>query len=400
MFEGADPRQEQVKAGMATSSMKRDYYEVLGVPRDAKLDAIKKAYRKLALKHHPDRNPDDEEAAEKFKEATEAYEVLRDPEQRAAYDRYGHEGVRAGAGARTGFRSFDDALSIFMREFGGFGFGDIFGGAGTRRRDVRVKGEDTKIRLRLTLEEVATGVKRTIKMPIFDTCSECNGSGARDGAQATTCPQCGGSGELRQVERSLFGQFVRVAPCRNCNGEGRVIEEPCKNCKGEGRERREKSYELDIPPGVDTDDYLTLRGQGNVGPRGGPRGDILAVIEVEPDRRFTRRGADLIYDLPLSFSQAALGTTMEIPTIKKETRVRIEPGVQTGTVLQLRGKGLPQLRGGGTGDLLIRIAVVTPRDLSAEQKELFEKLAEVESPPSVEEDGKGFWQKVRDAFSV
>ena len=385
---------------MATSSMKRDYYEVLGVSRDAKLDAIKKAYRKLALKHHPDRNPDDEEAAEKFKEATEAYEVLRDPEQRAAYDRYGHEGVRAGAGARTGFRSFDDALSIFMREFGGFGFGDIFGGASTRRRDVRVKGEDTKIRLRLTLEEVATGVKRTIKMPIFDSCPKCKGSGARDGAQPTSCPACGGSGELRQVERSLFGQFVRVAPCRNCNGEGRVIEQPCKNCRGEGRERTEKSYELEIPPGVDTDDYLTLRGQGNVGPRGGPRGDILAVIEVEPDKRFTRRGADLIYDLPLSFSQAALGTTMEIPTVSQKTRVRIEPGVQTGTVLQLRGKGLPQLRGGGTGDLLIRIAVVTPRDLSAEQKELFEQLAEVESPPNAEEDGKGFWQKVRDAFSV
>ncbi len=381
--------------------MKRDYYEILGLQRDADGDAIKRAYRQLALKYHPDRNPDDASAEERFKEATEAYEILRDPEQRSMYDRYGHQGVGAGAGAGgfTGFRSFDDALNIFMREFGGFGFGDIFGGQ-ARQRDTRVRGEDTKVRIQISLEDVLQGVKKTIRMPIFDTCSECHGTGASDGAEAKSCSYCNGVGEVRQVERSLFGQFVRVGPCPECGGEGRVIGDPCNTCRGEGRQRIEKTFELDIPPGVDNDDYLTLRGQGNVGPRGGPRGDILAVIEVLPDRRFTRRGADLVYNLQLTFSQAALGASVEVPTVLKTGKVKVAPGVQTGTVLQLRGKGLPQLRGGGVGDLLVRIAVVTPKDLTPEQRKLFKQLSGVESPPSVDGDGAGFWQKVRDAFSV
>ena len=380
--------------------MKRDYYDVLGVSRDADADAVKKAYRKLALKFHPDRSPDDANAEERFKEATEAYEVLRDPEQRTLYDRYGHQGVKARAGSNyTGFSSFDDALNIFMREFGGFGFGDIFAGHG-RRRDTSKRGEDTKVRLHITLEEGMGGIKKTIRMPVFDTCPDCSGTGARSGAAPTVCPQCNGAGELRLVERSLFGQFVRVGPCPQCNGDGAVIGDPCPACRAEGRQRIEKTYELEIPAGVDTDDYLTLRGQGNVGPRGGRRGDILAVIEVEPDERFIRRGADLIYDLPLSFSQAALGTTIEVPTIKQKAKLKIEPGVQTGTVLQLKGKGLPQLRGGGIGDVLIRIAVVTPRKLTPEQRELLQKLSKLEAPASLKEDGAGFWQKVRDGFSV
>ncbi|MEE8520323.1 MAG: molecular chaperone DnaJ [Gemmatimonadota bacterium] len=386
---------------MPTSSMKRDYYEILGLSRDADLESIKKAYRKLALQYHPDRNPDDATAEERFKEATEAYEVLRDPEQRVLYDRYGHEGVRSGAGGGgfSGFRSFDDALNIFVREFGGFGFGDIFGGRG-RQRDTRVSGEDTKIRMKLTLEEVMLGVKKTIRMPVFDTCPDCRGTGARDGATPDQCSYCGGAGEVRQVERSLFGQFVRVGPCPQCGGEGAVISDPCSGCRATGRQRVEKTFEVEIPPGVDTDDYLTLRSQGNVGPRSGPRGDILAVIEVEPDERFTRRGADLIHDLPLTFSQAALGASVEVPTLAKPAEVRITPGIQTGAVLQLRGKGLPHLRGGGQGDLLVRIAVVTPGELTQEQREVFSRLSEVEAPASIGEDGKGFWQKVRDAFSV
>jgi molecular chaperone DnaJ len=380
--------------------MKRDYYEVLGVPRAADGQAIKKAYRQLALKYHPDRNPDDPNAEEKFKEATEAYEVLRDSELRTMYDRYGHDGVRAGVGGGGagfgGFRTFDEALSIFMREFGGFGFEDFFGGG--RGRNARRRGSDVKIRVKLTLEDVLTGVKKTVRMSVLDTCPDCQGTGARGGGAPTVCPQCGGAGQVQQVQRSLFGQFVRVGPCSNCGGEGRIITDRCPTCSGEGRRKQEKSFELDIPAGVDNDDYLTLRGQGNVGVRGGPPGDLVAVVSVEPDRRFTRRGADLVYDLAITFSQAAMGATIEVPTVAKSVKVKVPAGVQTGHVIQLRGKGLPHLRRGGMGDLFVRVIVVTPRDLTPEQRKLFEALAEVEGPAQPGDDGAGFWQKVRDAF--
>jgi molecular chaperone DnaJ len=381
--------------------MKRDYYEILGVQRSADGDTIKKAYRQAALKYHPDRNPDDAEAEAKFKEATEAYEVLRDQELRGLYDRYGHDGVKAGVrgggGGFGGFSTFDEALNIFMREFGGFGFDDLFGG-GARRHGAQIRGSDLKIRVKLALEDVVTGVKKTIKMPILDTCPDCEGSGARGGEQSTACLQCGGSGEIQQVQRSLFGQFVRVAPCSNCGGEGRVIKNPCSTCQGEGRLRQQKSLDIEIPPGVATDDYLTLRGQGNMGPRGGPPGDLLAVIEVEPDTRFTRRGADLIHDLPITFSQAAIGSTLEVPTVTDEVKVKVPSGVQTGHVIQLRGKGLPHLRRGGVGDLYVRVVVVTPRKLSDEQRQLFEQLAEIEAPAEAGEDGVGFWQMIKEAL--
>ncbi len=384
---------------MTLSSMKRDYYEVLGLSRDADSDAVKRAYRKIALECHPDRNPDDPEAEDRFKEATEAYEVLRDPEQRAIYDRYGHDGLKArvgSAGGFAGFRTFDEALNIFMHEFGGFGFQDFFGGE--RQRRTRTRGADLKIRIPITFEEVDSGVKKTLRLPVLDLCPDCHGTGGRGGAQPATCSQCHGSGEVRQVQRSLFGQFVRVAPCSTCRGEGKVIRDPCPECDGEGRQRLEKTIELEIPPGVDTDDYLTLRGQGNIGPRGGPRGDVLVVVEVQPDERFQRRGADLVYDLPLTFSRAALGTTVEIPTVSKSTKVKIPSGMQTGHVIRLRGKGLPRLRGGGRGDVLVRLAVMTPKRLTAEQRKLFEKLAESEKQPV--QDGARFWQKVREAFSL
>ncbi|MGD8869478.1 MAG: molecular chaperone DnaJ [Gemmatimonadales bacterium] len=380
--------------------MKRDYYEVLGVSRDADATAVKKAYRQLALKYHPDRNPDDPDAEEKFKEATEAYEVLRDSEMRALYDRYGHEGVRTGVGGGGagfgGFHSFDDALGIFMREFGGFGFEDFFGGGRGRRR--RTRGSDVKIRVKLSLAEVVSGAKKTVRMPILGTCSECEGTGVRGGGTPPSCPQCGGTGEVQQVQRSLFGQFVRVGPCSACGGEGRLIRDPCPTCSGEGRVRQEKSVELDIPPGVDKGDYLTLRGQGNVGPRGGAAGDLLAVMAVEPDPRFTRRGADIVYDLPVTFSQAAMGATIEVPTVTKQVKVKVPAGVQTGHIVQLRGKGLPHLRRGGSGDLFVRIQVVTPQSLTSEQRKLFEALSEVESPAHPSDDGAGFWQKVKEAL--
>ena len=235
-------------------------------------------------------------------------------------------------------------------------------------------------------------------MPILGTCSDCGGTGVRGGGTPATCPQCGGTGEVQQVQRSLFGQFVRVGPCSACGGEGRLIRDPCPTCSGEGRVRQEKSVELDIPPGVDSGDYLTLRGQGNVGPRGGAAGDLLAVMAVDPDPRFTRRGADIVYDLPVTFSQAAMGATIEIPTVTKQVKVKVPAGVQTGHIVQLRGKGLPHLRRGGSGDLFVRIQVVTPQNLTSEQRRLFETLSEIETPAHPSEDGVGFWQKVKDAL--
>ena len=386
---------------MVLSSMKKDYYDVLGVPRSADEQAIKKAYRQLALKYHPDRNPDDPSAEEKFKEATEAYEVLRDQELRNLYDRYGHEGIRAGVGGGGagfgGFRSFDEALNIFMREFGaGLGFEEFFGGG---RRGVRRRGSDVKIRVTLTLEDVVNGVKKTIRLPVLDECQDCDGTGGRGGAGPTTCQQCHGRGEIQQVQRSLFGQFVRVAPCAVCGGEGKIVSDPCPACKGDGRTEQEKSLEIDIPPGVDSDDYLTVRGHGNVGPRGGPAGDLIAVIQVEPGFAFTRRGADLIFDLPVSFSQAAMGATVDVPTAVNAVKVKIPAGVQTGHIIRLRGKGLPHLRRGGTGDLIVRVAVLTPQKITPEQRKLFEQLAELEGPARSSEDGAGFWQRLKDAFT-
>lgn len=381
--------------------MKKDYYDVLGVARDADETAVKKAYRQLALKYHPDRNPDDPDAEEKFKEATEAYEVLRDSQLRALYDRYGHAGLKAGVGGGGGgfggFHTFDEALNIFMREFGGFGFENIFGGG--RRGGRQVRGPDVKVRVKLTLEEVMKGATRTIKMQILDTCPDCTGTGVRGGGQPKTCPHCGGTGELQQVSRSLFGQFVRVGPCAACGGEGQMIDDVCPTCSGEGRRKAERTFQLEIPPGVDTNDYLTLRGQGNVGRRGAPRGDILAVVEVEPDPRFTRRGADLIHDLPITFSQAAMGATLEVPTVLKEVKMKVPAGVQTGHVVHLRGKGLPHLRRGGQGDLIVRVVVVTPQSLTHEQRRLFEELSKIESAPEPSEDGAGLWQRLKEAFS-
>src|SRR5688572_7517420 len=304
----------------------RDYYEILGIERSAETEVIKKAYRRLAVMYHPDKNQGSKEAEEKFKEATEAYEVLRDPEKRAAYDRYGHAGVRgSGAGAGFGGFNFTDALEIFMRDFGGFGMGDLFG-TGQRRGTGPRRGTDLRVRLRLTLDEVSTGVKKTIKLQVQDPCETCNGSGAAHGAQAVRCNVCGGTGEIRRVQRSFLGQMVSVSPCSACNGEGRRIEQVCETCSGKGVAVGDKTVEVEVPAGVSTGDYLTLRGQGNAGLRGAPRGDILVVMEVEEDERFIRDGNDLIYELPITFTQAALGSDVEIPTVGGVARVKIPAG--------------------------------------------------------------------------
>src|SRR5919109_390150 len=305
----------------------RDYYEILGVDRHADADTIKKAYRKLALQYHPDRNSGSAQAEEQFKELTEAYEVLRDPDKRAAYDRYGHAGVKgAGAGTYGGF-SFTDALEIFMRDFGGFGgMEDLFGGRGRRAGSTVRKGADIRMTLPLTLEEVATGVSRKLRVEVLDACRTCHGSGAAEGATSVRCSTCGGAGEVRRVQRSFLGQLVSVMPCPDCGGEGQRIERPCSKCAGRGVERGTHELEVNVPPGVSTGDYLTLRGQGSAGLRGGPRGDVLVVLEVAEDERFMRDGADLIYELAITFSQAALGAEIEVPTVGGSARVRIAPG--------------------------------------------------------------------------
>jgi molecular chaperone DnaJ len=380
----------------------RDYYEVLGVDRNADADAIKRAYRKLALEYHPDRNGGSAEAEEKFKELTEAYEVLKDGDKRAAYDRFGHAGVKGGAGAGYAGFSFHDALEIFMRDFGGFGgMDDLFGGGRGRRGPARRKGADTRITLPLTLDEVATGVQRKLRVELQEPCGGCAGSGAASGTAPSRCPTCGGAGEVRRMQRSFLGQLVSVMACPECGGEGQRIEQPCGQCGGRGVERVAREIEVSVPPGVSTGDYLTLRGQGNSGPRGGPRGDVLVVLDVEEDARFMREGADLVYDLPITFSQAALGAEIEVPTIGSSARVRITPGTQSGQLLRMRGRGLPHLQGGGRGDLIIRVVVWTPTQLTSQQESLLRQLAKVEAPAERIEDGRdrGIWSRIKEALT-
>jgi molecular chaperone DnaJ len=378
----------------------RDYYEILGVGRDADGDAIKKAYRKLALEHHPDRNNGSKKSEERFKEATEAYEVLRDADKRANYDRYGHAGAAGTASDFSGF-NFADALSVFMRDFGGFGMEDLFGGGGGRRRQGRPRGADMRVRLPLTFEEIAAGVRKTIKLRVQEPCGECGGSGAAAGTTAVPCDTCGGAGEVRRVQRSVLGQLVSVSPCPTCGGEGQRIATPCKECGGRGVESREKKIEVDVPPGVSTGDYLTLRGQGNAGPRGGPRGDVLVVMEVEEDSRFLREGADLLHEIAITFTQAALGAEIEVPLVTGTTTVRVAPGTQSGAVIRLKHKGLPQLRGGSRGDLIIRVNVWTPTNLTREQERMLRELQAIETAAPADHghsEDRGIWGKIKEAF--
>ncbi len=381
-----------------------DFYTVLGVPKGASEAEIKKAYRKLAMEYHPDRNNGDKAAEEKFKQITEAYEVLRDPEKRAAYDRYGPAGVRGGAG-RGGFdyAHFDlsEALSVFMRDFGGLGGLDAFFGGGQRAQRDRRRGQDLKVALKLTLAEVATGTTKTVRVRTLDVCAECKGSGARAGTRAVTCDTCGGSGEVRRQAQSIFGQFLTVSPCPTCAGEGTVVPSPCPRCGGDGRVKTERTVQIDVPAGVADHHYLTLRGQGVPGPRNGPPGDLIAVLDIKEDPRFERHGDDLVYDLPLSFTQAALGADIEVPTPYGQATLKVQPGTQTGTVYRLRGKGLPRLGEGGHGDLHVRTHVWTPTKLTAEQRRVLEQLAQIESaPPAGEESGRRLWDDLRRAFGM
>lgn len=381
-----------------------DYYERLGVSRDADGETVKKAYRKLAMQYHPDRN-DSSDAEENFKRVTEAYEVLRDPEQRQLYDRYGEAGVKRGVGeGPTGdFGGFDfaDAFEVFMREFGGMGFGDIFGGRASRSRGPR-RGGDLKLRLKISLQEAARGAERSVKIKVLDSCARCGGSGAEPGTAPERCGTCNGAGEVRQVQRSMLGQFVSVRPCPDCGGVGERILDPCSECSGGGRVRSDRTVKLEIPAGVSSDDYLKLSGRGNAGPGGGPRGDVLVLVEVEEDRRFQRVGDDLVYNLAVTMSQAALGADIDVPTIiDGPAKLKIPPGVQSGQALRLRGRGMPRLRGSGRGDQVVRLLVWTPTSLSREEREALERLREVESePPEPDTGEQGFWERVKRAFTA
>lgn len=381
--------------------MARDYYEVLGVPRDADPEEIKKSYRKLAMRYHPDRC-DEADAEERFKEVTEAYEILRDEEKRRLYDRYGEAGVkrRTGAGAEFGgFGGFGfaDAFEVFMREFGGGGLGDIFGRRGSR--DGPRRGSSLRVSLSVSLLEAAAGCERTLKVKGLDPCDRCEGSGAEPGTSRVRCPTCGGAGEVRQVQRSMLGQFVSVRPCPECRGEGARLERPCSRCRGGGRVRKEKRIKIDVPPGISSDDVLKLRQHGNAGPNGGPRGDLVVEVQVEPDPRFERRGDDLVHDLALTFSQAALGHELEVPTIDGPAPLEVPAGIQSGQIVRLRGKGMPRLRAEGRGDLLVRVLVWTPTELDRAQREALEALARLEDdPPEPDRAESGFWDRVKAAF--
>ncbi|MFQ5823523.1 MAG: molecular chaperone DnaJ [bacterium] len=374
----------------------RDYYEILGVRKDASTEEIKKAYRKLAMEYHPDRNPSDKQAEEKFKEVAEAYEILKDNEKRAIYDRFGHSGLKGRFEGFTGFE-FDlaDALRTFMSE--SFGFGDFFGmgrgSTGTRKK----RGKDLQLKLKLPLEEIATGVQKKIKLKKLVLCDACQGSGAADGTSPIPCFQCHGTGEVRQVSQSLFGQFVNITTCPRCNGEGKILKEYCKVCDGEGRIQGESIITVDIPSGVSYGNYITVRGEGNVGAKGGPAGDVIIFIEELEHKYFERHGDDILYDLPLSFSQVALGTEVEVPTLNGKAKLHIPAGTQTGKILRMRSKGIPRLHSHGRGDQLVRIVVWTPTKLSSKEKKLLEELAQCEhsKPP---QDDRNFLRKVKEAI--
>lgn len=355
---------------------KRDYYEVLGVAKSASEEEIKKAYRQLALRYHPDRNPGDKDAEERFKEVAEAYEVLRDPEKRARYDRFGHEGIR-GPATGGGFAGFDlsDALRSFLRDFGaGFSFGDLFGEEESRSTGPQ-HGQDIQIRLPLTLQEIATGVEKTLRVTRRETCPACGGTGAKSGTAVTTCQTCKGKGRVKRVSSSLFGQMVRVEPCPACGGEGSVIAHPCPSCDGSGTTEAKATVSVRIPPGVATGNYLTLRGQGHAGTKGGGRGDAHVLIVEKDDPHFERHGDDVLCRLAVSFATAVLGGDVEVPTLTGRVKVKIPPGTPSGKVFRVRGKGLPRLNDPRRGDLHVQVVVWVPERLSRDQTARLQELA-------------------------
>ncbi|TEB11526.1 molecular chaperone DnaJ [Pelotomaculum propionicicum] len=371
---------------------KRDYYEVLGVAKGASMDEIKKAYRKLARQYHPDANPDNPNAEARFKELSEAYMVLSDPEKRSNYDRYGHAGVDGqGFGGFNGFGDFGGLGDIF----------DMFFGGGGRRRSGPEKGADIRSDLEITLKEAAFGLEREIKVPRTESCSTCGGSGAAAGTRPSTCSACNGTGQVQFAQNTPFGRVVQSHTCDRCRGTGKIIEKPCPTCRGTGQTRRTRSISVKVPAGVDNGSRLRVSGEGEAGLRGGPRGDLYVYIHVKPDRVFKRDGDDLICEMPISFVQAALGDELEIPTLEGTAKLKIPEGTQSGTVFRMRGKGVPNVSGYSRGDQHVVVRVVTPTKLSDKQKTLLKEFSNLggEHTKNINPGAdKSFFEKMKDAF--
>ena len=364
----------------------KNYYKILGVARDATEDQIKKSYRKIAMQYHPDRNPGDKEGEEKFKMASEAYEVLRDPEKREIYDRYGIEGLK-GTGF-TGFRGFEDIFSAF-----GDIFEDFFGFGTTGRRRSRARpGADLRYDLKISFRDAAFGKETEIEIPKNVPCDVCNGSGANPGTYPTQCPSCKGTG---QVTRSQ-GFFTISTTCGHCHGEGNIISHPCKECRGHGKIRKNKKIQIKIPPGIDTGSKLRIRAEGEEGERGGPAGDLFLFIYVEPDDFFSREGDDIVCQIPISFSQAALGTEIEVPTLDGERNLTIPKGIESGQILRIKGEGVAKIRGYGRGDQIVQVIVRTPKNLTRRQEEILSEFEELRKKKDKEDDG---WRRLFKAGS-
>ncbi len=370
---------------------KRDYYDVLGVSSSASDEEIKKAFRRLALEYHPDRNKKTD-AEERFKEINEAYQVLSNPEKRAAYNRFGHDGVSANGGMGRGFEGFDT--------FGGFGdiFDAFFGGFGSRARTGPQRGHDLEMGLTLSFEEAALGIQREVEVSRAELCERCRGSRSEPGTSRERCATCRGSGQVRRSQQSLFGQFVQVVTCSTCGGEGQVIARPCTQCRGGGYERHTRRLPVTIPAGVEDGSQFRLTGEGDAGSRGGPAGDLYLVLHVKEHKLFRRDGYSLLFELPINFAQAALGGTVDVPTLQGRISLKIPAGVQPGTVLRVKGEGVARLRGRGRGDMLITVRVVTPRSLDPEERRLFEELSNrLESVEGADEE-KGWFDRIRETL--
>jgi len=377
---------------------KRDYYEILGVDKGAGADEIKKAYRKIAIKYHPDKNPDDPTAEDKFKEAAEAYEILSDQDKRARYDRFGHQGISGGG---SGHMNMEDIFSQFGDIFGGGGgspFESFFGGGSRGGRRVR-KGTNLRIKLKLDLEEIANGVEKKIKVKRYVACNACQGNGSKNGAALQTCPGCQGSGQVKKVVNTMLGQMVSTATCPTCDGEGKKVTQKCDVCQGEGRELREEVIPINVPAGVADGMQLSMSGKGNVPERGGVAGDLLIQIEEEAHPLLKRDGNNVIFDQYISFVDASLGANIEVPTIEGKVKIKIDPGTQGGKILRLRGKGIKDINGYGKGDQLIHINVWTPKNVSNEERQLLEKLRDSDNfTPHPGKHEKGFFEKMKEYF--
>ena len=379
---------------------KRDYYEVLGVSKSADATEIKKAYRKLALKYHPDKNPGDKEAEEKFKEAAEAYDVLSNEEKRRRYDQFGHAGVGgAGQGGFGGGMSMDDIFSQFGDIFGSFGGFSGFGGFGGGRSARRVnRGTNLRVKVKMNLQEIATGIEKKIKVKKYVACQHCNGTGAKDEKSYSTCSTCKGSGQVTRVQNTILGAMQTTSTCPTCEGEGKIINEKCTFCNGEGVLMSEEVISINIPAGVGEGMQLSLSGKGNAARRGGVNGDLIVLIEEEEHPELVRDGNDLLYNVFIGYPEAVLGETVEIPTIEGKVKVKIEAGTQPGKILRLRGKGLPDVNGYGKGDLLAKVNVWIPKNLSKDEKKLVEKMKEAEGFKPGSGDKKSIFSKMKDFF--